>query len=98
MVINEATYLAALGGLCIQLLSLLELYNIPKTRRPDFKDFTYWIPFVINPFLGGLVGYAYFHNQNEINSLLAIHIGVSAPLVLRTMSTIIPNGVNVNKE
>lgn len=90
---SEAVYLATTGGLAIQLLSLLELPNLPKNRRPDFKDFIYWLPFIINPFLGGLIGYAYFNHQQEVNSLLAIHIGASAPLILRTMSMIIPAGV-----
>lgn len=90
---TEAVYLSTLGGLAVQLLTLVEVRNLPKSRRPDFKDFVYWLPFVINPFFGGLIGYAYFNHQPEVNSLLAIHIGASAPLVVRTMSTVIPAGL-----
>jgi hypothetical protein len=33
----------------MQLLSLLENKNIPKTKHPDFKDFFYWLPFIVSP-------------------------------------------------
>lgn len=87
----EAIILAALGSTCIQLLNLLELSKVPKSRRPDFKDIAYWLPYIINPLFGALIGYAYFDGQVHVNKLLAIHIGASAPLIIRSMSSVIPS-------
>lgn len=85
--LNEAVLIPAMGGLAIQLLSLLELAKIPVSQRPDLKSPVYWIPYFVNPFLGGLLGFAYFHNQQQINLVLAIHIGASAPITLRMMAS-----------
>lgn len=88
-----AVILGAIGGLLIQLLSLAELYRIPKSRRPDFKDFIYWLPYLINPFFGGILAYAYFDGQEHVNKLLAIHVGASAPLIIRSMISTLPVGI-----
>jgi hypothetical protein len=93
----EAIILSALGGLCLQLLNLLELNKIPKSRRPDFKDFAYYIPYIVSPLFGALIGYAYFDDQEHVNKLLAIHIGASAPLILRSMSQVLPAGIKTPK-
>jgi len=89
----EPVTLGAIGGLLIQLLSLAELAKVPKSRRPDFKDFIYWLPYLINPFFGGILTYAYFDGQDHVNKLLAIHVGASAPLIIRSMISTIPTGV-----
>lgn len=85
MVINEGILLSIFGGIGIQLYSLIGLYKIQKKRRPDFKDLTYYIPWVLNPLFASLIGYAYFKDQENVNSLLAIHIGASASLIFKTM-------------
>lgn len=51
--------LAMIGGLTINMLNLLELQNVPKDRRPDFKNFLYWLPFLVWPILGGVVAFIY---------------------------------------
>jgi hypothetical protein len=43
--------------------------------------------------LGGILAYAYFDGQQEVNKLLAIHVGASAPLIIRSMISTIPSGV-----
>lgn len=85
--INENILLPAMGGFAIQLLSLLELAKVPISQRPDLKSLVYWIPYLVNPLLGGLLGFAYFHNEQTINPVLAIHIGASAPITLRMMAS-----------
>jgi hypothetical protein len=82
--------LAAIGGLVVNVLSLLELQNVPKDRRPDFSDPLYWLPFLAWPILGGIVGYLYNDATSPLGKLVAFHIGVSSPLILRTMVTVIP--------
>ncbi|MDO3641505.1 hypothetical protein [Mucilaginibacter sp. L3T2-6] len=89
----EPIVLGAVGGLLIQLLSLAELAKVAKSRRPDFKDFIYWLPYFINPFFGAVLAYAYFDGQDHVNKLLAIHVGASAPLIIRSMISTIPTGI-----
>lgn len=82
--------LGVVGGLVAQVLNLVELQNIPKERRPDFKDLFYWLPFIIWPFLGGVITYIYNDPALPLNKLVAFHLGLSSPLVLRTMASAIP--------
>lgn len=80
----------ASGALAIQLLNLMELSNIAKDKRPDLRDPLYWIPFAIAPVLGGFVAWAYATSGYTVKPLLAIHLGVSAPLILRAMASAAP--------
>lgn len=82
--------LAAIGGFVVCVLNLLELQHVPKDRRPDLKDFFYWLPFLIWPILGGFVGYLYNDSASPLGKLVAFHIGISSPLILRTMVNILP--------
>jgi hypothetical protein len=88
--VMEAVLFAAFGALAVQALSLIEIRNIPKTERPDFKDFFYWLPFIIAPLLGAGLAYAYASPDTALQPLLAINVGVSAPLILRTMANVNP--------
>ena len=82
----------------IQLLNLAELANIPKARRPDLKDPIYWIPFIVNPLLGGFLTFVYVSTpQYDIKPLLALQIGASAPLILRAMASAIPRHIGEDK-
>tara|TARA_R110000868_G_scaffold147163_1_gene368407 strand:+ start:1892 stop:2173 length:282 start_codon:yes stop_codon:yes gene_type:complete len=90
MIDMELIYIGAGGGLALQLLSLLELPNIDKKDRPDFKDLVYYIPYVLNPILGAFIVFVYLKAQTELNPVLALHIGASAPVILRTMASAIP--------
>ncbi len=87
---HESVVFAAFGALAIQLLILVELRNIKKAERPDFKDFFYWLPFIVGPIIGGGLAYAYICSGDTLKPLVAINIGVSAPLILRSMATINP--------
>jgi hypothetical protein len=82
--------LAAIGGLIVNVLNLLELQHIPKDRRPDLRDPFYWLPFFVWPLLGGMVGYLYNDPALPLGKLVAFHIGVSSPLILRTMVNVLP--------
>jgi hypothetical protein len=82
-----AVEFAFLGALGIQLLGIMELSKVPKNQRPDFKDFIYWIPFAIHPLVGAGLAYAYVASGESLAPLLAINVGVTAPLVLKTIAT-----------
>lgn len=83
-------WLAAFGGLAVHLLALIELQSVAKERRPDFKDWLYWLPFVISPFLGAVVAFAYEQSGTTLSPILAINVGASAPLLLRSLASASP--------
>jgi hypothetical protein len=87
---SEHIWLAAFGGLAYNILPLLELQLKPKESRPDFKDIIYWLPYLIWPFMSGLLAYAYESPQTPLNKMLALHIGLSAPLIFRQLVQVLP--------
>jgi len=87
---QPAVLFAVFGAVAMQLLSLMELRNIPKSERPDFKDFFYWLPFIVSPLIGGGLALAYIYPADALEPLVAINVGVSAPLILRSMANINP--------
>ena len=88
--LNQAVWFAVFGAFAIKLLELAELHKKPKVERPDLKDWLYWLPFVILPFLGGFLAHMYISSQTILNPILAVNVGVSAPLILRAMAQVNP--------
>lgn len=88
--IPPAAWFAFGGALGLRLLEFAELAKVPKANRPDLKDPIYWISFVIMPILGGGLAYAYVASSVEMKPMLAINVGVSAPLILRAMAQVNP--------
>ena len=82
---------AAFGGIAINLLPLMELRTLPKEQWPDFKHIVYWLPFMIWPILGAGLALAY-ETGTDLNGIVAINIGVSAPLILRAFAESNPFG------
>jgi len=89
-IFTEPVVLAAIGGSVVNILDLLELQHVPKNQRPDFHDFLYWLPFFVWPVLGGLVGYLYDDSTLPLGKIVAFHLGLSSPLILKTMKNLIP--------
>lgn len=86
----EPVVFAVFGGLAIKLLELTELYKLAKPERPDLKDWLYWIPFIVMPLLGGGLALTYTLSDISLQPVLAVNVGVSAPLILRTMAELNP--------
>lgn len=87
---QEYIWLPALAGLMVQLLNLLEAARLDASRAPDFASFTYWIPYIIAPILGGFAGYCTFHNSGaDYTTLMAAQVGASAPLFIRSLASTI---------
>lgn len=82
--------IAAGGALAIQLLSLAELPKVPKEERPDFRDPVYYLPYLINPVLGGFLAWVYLLSNQPLSALVALNVGASAPLLLRTLAGSLP--------
>lgn len=89
-VFTAPVILAAIGGFVINVLNLIELRNVPKDRRPDFRDWLYWGSFLTWFLLGGLVGYLYNDAASPLGKLVSFHLGLSSPLILKSMATTIP--------
>ena len=88
--INPGVWYAVFGALAIKLLELAELYKLPKLERPDLKDWLYWVPFIVMPILGGGLAQMYISSEIALKPILAVNIGVSAPLILRAMAELNP--------
>jgi hypothetical protein len=93
MSIPEHVLIPLLGGAAMQILYLIDALNAPKDRQPDFKSFSYYLQMVCNIALSGILGYVYFDAQQQLNKIVYFHIGLSAPLILRTLATTIPEVV-----
>lgn len=89
--------LAGSGGFIYNILQLMELIKVPKENRPDFKDWIYWIPYLVWPLLGGLLAYAYLESGLTFSPLIALNVGLSAPLIFRQMinsNPLSPDNIN----
>jgi hypothetical protein len=73
------------GGFAIQFYYLWARNNMPANRRPDLNQM-YWFVFACMPLVGGFLASAYEQSGNQLNPILAVHIGVSAPAILRSMA------------
>jgi hypothetical protein len=79
---------AAVGSLVVPILDLVELRKIAKDRRPDFSDIFYWLPYIVYPFLAAFLAYAYLNSKIELNPILAINLGASAPAILQSFARV----------
>lgn len=75
---------ASASALCVKLLELAEIHKLPKLQRPDVKDVWYWVPHVVLPLAGGFLALIHMQSGQTINPFLAMNIGLTAPLVLRS--------------
>ena len=90
LALDPAVWFALGGAFATKLLELAELHKIPKLQRPDFKDWLYWLPFLVMPLLGGGLAQVYVSSSTALSPLLAVNVGVSAPLILRAMAQVNP--------
>ncbi len=82
---NTSLILAVTGGFAVNVLQLLEYAKRPKSERPDFRDVLFWVPYGVWPILGGILAYAYVTSGIELKPILALNVGLSAPLIFRAM-------------
>ena len=87
---QSGVFFAAAGALAVELLKLAEIRNIPKHERPDLKEVLYWLPYLIIPLLGAGIAYMYIMSDIVLKPILAVNVGASAPLIIRTMMTTVP--------
>ncbi len=83
-------FCAFFGALAVKLLEFTELSKLPKAKRPDM-DFVYWLPFIILPLIGGGLAFIYIISGQTLSPMLALNVGISAPLTIRTVAQVLPD-------
>ena len=90
MQVPESVYLCLLGGATLQLLNVIDGLSAPPDRRPDFKSIAYYLVILFNLVLSAILGYVYFDAGQKLNKIVYFHVGLSAPLILRSLATTVP--------
>lgn len=89
-IFSEPIVLSIIGGLLYQLFPIIE--NAKKNRKSKPDQFNWRLLFIL-PFyclLAGIIGYVYFEGIEEVNKVMALHVGASAPLILRALGSSLP--------
>lgn len=74
-----------LGGALAELLKWYQMRESP-TQPPYLGSLKYWVLTVLMALAGGLLAAV----QNVTSPLLAINIGISAPLILKALAAVTP--------
>lgn len=85
-----ALLIAAAGALAVQLLPLLSMWQVAPDERPNFKEVVYWLPFLVHPMIAVLLVWVYYSSELVTQPVAALHIGISAPLIIRSLSNAAP--------
>ncbi len=73
-----------IGGIFSEVLKWFSMREVLHTGIPDYaKKPYYWIATAFMVIVGGILAVAYENQENDINPLLAINIGASAPLIAK---------------
>src|SRR5579863_2710604 len=92
--INQTVVLAFCGGIALDFLYILEIPNIPPDRRPNLRSPIYWLQYIFWPILGGFLGFIYDENA-QLSRVVAFQIGLSAPLIIRSLTNVIPSQIRM---
>lgn len=98
MAIPQPVYLCLLGGATLQLLNLIDALSAPADRRPDFKSVAYYLVILFNLILSAILGFVYFDDTQKLNKIVYFHVGLSAPLILRSLATTVPEIVRKSQK
>lgn len=80
------------GALGANLLRLFSFIGQPKqNRRAVLLDPLYLVQFFVLPLLGGFIASAYGEPACKLPGILPLHIGASAPALLKLMSGAVPH-------
>lgn len=82
-----------IGGMLGNLLRLVNIANMKPSDRPlVFKDFWWYVQFIILAAFGGFFVYLY-ETSITMTTVLAVHIGASAPLIAQTLAANVPSAI-----
>jgi len=77
----------AFGALALNFIELVSLRNGPKKNRYILNDWIYWVNFFCMPIISAILVAIYVKSGNKINPILGLNIGITAPLIIRSMAT-----------
>ena len=88
-----------IGAFLLNLVRLAELAQIPKLDRPaTFSDGLWIFQFLALPFVGGVLAWIYQNDGVELRPLIAMNLGLSAPLMLKAMAAAAPQDLPTNTD
>jgi hypothetical protein len=77
------------GGFAAEILALYELrHNVTSELPVYLKSPFYWTISIVMAVIGG--GLTCLYGIGEVQALLAVNIGASAPLILRSLFSAVP--------
>ena len=77
--------LGAVGSILENLLAYIEQANLQKSQRPS-RDLSYYFAnYILKPLIGAFVVYLYVSSGSKISNLVAVNIGISAPMILKSL-------------
>lgn len=87
----SAFLFGSLGALAVNLVRIGELAQVPRVQRPaTITDPYFCVQFLGLPLIGGFLAYVYAASGTVLSPILAVNIGVSAPLILKNFAAAIP--------
>lgn len=98
MAIPQSVYLCLLGGVSLQILNLIDALSAPPDRRPDFRSVSYYLVILFNLSLSVILGFVYFDDAQKLNKIVYFHVGLSAPLIFRSLATTLPDIVRKSND
>ena len=83
MEIVEGFVWGVVGGLLAQLLELFKMPHLPPDVHPLWlKSLFYWCITTAMMLSGGVLVFVYLKSAISLNTLLAVNLGASAPLII----------------
>ena len=89
-IFSEPIILSVIGGVLYQVFPIIENLNNKDKEAPNQLNWNLLLIIPFYGFLGGLLCYLYFEEIGSVNKIIYFHIGLSSPLILRSLATIIP--------
>jgi len=83
---------AFLGGIFGSIIKLLEMRGKPIKEQATL-NWVYWTLFFIFPIFGVFLVYIYTYDGAQLSGMAALNIGVSAPLIFKSIYGAIPKEI-----
>ncbi len=91
MGLYEGFFWGVLGGALAELLGWFRLRQREPEEFPGYaKTRTYWIVTIGMTLAGGVLVVAYLRSDIKVNSIVALNLGASAPLILGSLTNNAP--------
>jgi hypothetical protein len=79
------------GGVLGEAAGIMAFQRVTVKQRPEWlRSWFFWLFVVFRVLCGGILVLAYLRSGVSLNAFLAIHIGASSPLIIRTLINEVP--------